>query len=138
MVGRVLLADVQALLRSGRPEVISPRTGNQPRHAAPAVVIAISAFRSSGRSKNAWRLRRQSVDQRRVDPVSGEPEEPEFATRPIDRLRHRSCLVAGDFRVGPNGRQIDEIHHRDSLPDRRGGLLHRSSRCVHTKYRQYL
>src|SRR5690242_11711381 len=40
-------------LRSGRPDVSSPPTGNHPRHARPPCSIAIARFSSSGSAKNS-------------------------------------------------------------------------------------
>ena len=47
-------------LRSGRPDVSSPPTGNQPRHAGPAFGIAIACLASSGRARRTRVPRRRS------------------------------------------------------------------------------
>ena len=53
---RQLSAEVQTLLprlcQYGRPDVNSPPSGNQPRHAGPPSVIAYRALVASGSAKN--------------------------------------------------------------------------------------
>ena len=71
-------------LPSGTPEVSSPPSGNQPRHARPARAISISAFSSSGRAKKVRAAPSRSVEPGRVDPVTDHHEEPDVPAGPVE------------------------------------------------------
>ena len=98
-------------LRSGRPEVSSPPTGNQPRHARPAWIMAISAFSTSGSAKNSCEARSSSVCS------AGSTPWPTMPKNPISR--HASSIwTATSARSDAASRRIEK---RSDVDDRQVG-----------------
>ena len=92
-------------LRSGRPDVSSPRTGNQPRHAGPAFAIAIACLASSSSCEELAGRGVDPAQQVGVDTVPGDAEEAERAAGGVDLgghpIRRRRAVDKGATSITP-------------------------------------
>ena len=71
-------------LRSGRPDVSSPPTGNQPRQAEPAFAIAIACLTLVRLGEELACRGVDPAQQVGIDTMPGDAEEPDVAAGPID------------------------------------------------------